>query len=159
MDRRTLLKGIGAGSMLAWLPANAAINEDKRFVLVILRGALDGLALLPPVGDKHYAGLRGELALARAGEESGVLPVNDLFGLHPAMPNLHRQFGNGDALFVHAVSSPYRERSHFDGQDVLERGTVSFSVSSSLGSIAPLPPKMSRMRKPPGRSPACARRK
>ncbi len=125
MDRRQLLKGIGAASAVSWLPAYAATADDRRFVLVILRGALDGLALLPPVGDPHYAKLRGELALAGPGRPGGVLPVDDLFGLHPAMPNLHAMFRNEQASFVHAVASPYRERSHFDGQDLLEKGTNS----------------------------------
>ncbi|MEM6512823.1 MAG: DUF1501 domain-containing protein [Pseudomonadota bacterium] len=125
MDRRQILKGIGGASLLSWMPVAAAVPDDRRFVLVILRGALDGLALLPPVGDPDYAKLRGELALAGPGRPGGVLPVDDLFGLHPAMPNLHAMYRGNDALFVHAVASPYRERSHFDGQDLLEKGTTS----------------------------------
>ncbi|MEM9690829.1 MAG: hypothetical protein AAF917_15295, partial [Pseudomonadota bacterium] len=125
MDRRQILKGIGGASLLSWMPVAAAVPDDRRFVLVILRGALDGLALLPPVGDPDYAKLRGELALAGPGRPGGVLPVDDLFGLHPAIPNLHAMYRGNDALFVHAVASPYRERSHFDGQDLLEKGTTS----------------------------------
>ncbi len=128
MDRRQLLKGLGAAGVVSWMPAVAATPDDRRFVLVILRGALDGLALLPPVGDPDYATLRGELALARPGRPGGVLPVDDTFGLHPAMPELHAMFRSNDALFVHAVASPYRERSHFDGQDLLEKGTATLGA-------------------------------
>ena len=124
MDRRTLLKTIGAAGIVSWMPVMASTPDDRRFVLVILRGALDGLALLPPVGDPDYATLRGELAIARPGRPGGVLPVDDLFGLHPAMPELHSMFTGKEATFVHAVASPYRERSHFDGQDLLEKGTA-----------------------------------
>ncbi|MEM1173509.1 MAG: DUF1501 domain-containing protein [Pseudomonadota bacterium] len=125
MDRRQLLKGLGAAGLISCAPVFAATPDDRRFVVVILRGALDGLAVLPPVGDPDYAKLRGELALTGPGRPGGVLPVDDLFGLHPAMPTLHTLFENGEATFLHAVASPYRERSHFDGQDLLEKGTRS----------------------------------
>ncbi len=129
MDRRQVLKGLGAASVVSWMPAIAATPDDRRFVLVILRGALDGLALLPPVGDPDYAALRGELALARPGRPGGVLPVDNTFGLHPAMPELHAMYQAREATFIHAVASPYRERSHFDGQDLLEKGTTTLGAT------------------------------
>lgn len=123
MSRRGLL---GAGlSFFAWthMPriASAAGARDPRFLTIILRGALDGLSALAPVGDPDYAALREGIALARSGENAGLM-LDDFFALHPAMPNFARLYAAKQALVVHAVASPYRERSHFDGQDVLESG-------------------------------------
>ena len=137
MDRRHFLGtgialGAGATLTLAGPLANrafAAATDDARFVLVILRGGLDGLAAVPPYGETRYGSLRGPLALAGPGAEGGVLALDGLFGLHPALPNLHRLYRAGDVAVVHAVASPYRERSHFDGQKVLEAGGTSPQTS------------------------------
>lgn len=120
--RRAVLAG--AGAFVAWsqMPAIAqSEGRDPRLVVVILRGALDGLAAVPPIGDPHYAALRGDLAVGAPGREP-ALALDGFFGLNDAMPNLHRRYQAGEALFVHATATPYRERSHFDGQDVLESG-------------------------------------
>jgi uncharacterized protein (DUF1501 family) len=89
----------------------------SRLVFVLLRGALDGLAAVPPYGDPDYAGLRRELAL------QAPLPLDGLFGLHPSLGFLHDSYVAHELIVFHAIASPYRERSHFDGQDVLENGT------------------------------------
>jgi uncharacterized protein (DUF1501 family) len=104
--------------------ARADTDTRSRFVFVILRGALDGLAVVPPYGDPDYASLRRDLALQAPGTAGGVLPLSDPFGLHPSCQFLHECFTARELVVLHAVSSPYRERSHFDGQDVLENGTV-----------------------------------
>jgi uncharacterized protein (DUF1501 family) len=101
----------------------AAGARRPRFVLVILRGALDGLAAVPPYGDHDYGRLRGEFALRAPGEPHGALPLNGFFGLHPALGFLGESYAARELIVFHAVASPYRERSHFDGQDVLENGT------------------------------------
>ncbi|MCC6734558.1 MAG: DUF1501 domain-containing protein [Bauldia sp.] len=124
LSRRLFLGA--AGSFVAWaqMPGIArAAGRDPRFVVVILRGALDGLAAVPPIGDPGYAALRGDLAIGAPGQER-ALPLDGFFGLNDAMPELHRMYGKGDALIVHATATAYRERSHFDGQDVLENGAV-----------------------------------
>ena len=87
----------------------------------MLRGALDGLAMVAPVGDPDWVGLRGDRALVLDGR-TPALPLDSLFALNPAMPNLHRLYKTQQAAIVHATATPYRERSHFDGQDVLESG-------------------------------------
>jgi uncharacterized protein (DUF1501 family) len=94
-----------------------------RFVLVILRGALDGLAAVPPYGDRDYAVLRREFALGPPGERAGALPLDGFFGLHPSLKFLQQCYGARELIVMHAVASGYRERSHFDGQDVLENGS------------------------------------
>ncbi len=92
---------------------------DSRFVLVLLRGALDGLAAAPPVGDPDYARLRGDLALDNL---QASLRLDGTFALHPALTFLAEQWRERQFTLLHAVATPYRERSHFDAQDVLESG-------------------------------------
>ena len=120
--RRDML--LASGTLFAWahLPRLAhAEGRDPRFLTIILRGALDGLATVAPVGDPGWIKLRGEQALTLDGK-TPALKLNDFFALNPAMPNLHRLFKANQAIIVHACATPYRERSHFDGQDVLESG-------------------------------------
>jgi uncharacterized protein (DUF1501 family) len=123
-SRRRFLQGslfAGAGTLMASRLALAAAATDSRFVFVLLRGALDGLSAVPPVGDPDYARLRGQIAIARAGE-GAALPLTADFGLHPALTFLHSRFTAKELAVLHAVATPYRERSHFDAQNVLESG-------------------------------------
>ena len=123
LNRRQLLSG-SAASLALWglLPRSAmAGGADPRLLTVILRGGLDGLALAAPAGDPDFARLRGQLAIAAAGDGAG-LGLDGFFVLNPAMPYLHGLYNKREALIVHAVATPYRDRSHFDGQDVLESG-------------------------------------
>ena len=103
--------------------ADAAAGAS-RFVLVIMRGAVDGLAAVPAYGDPDYARLRGELAVGAPGSAKGALPLDAVLGLHPSFQFLHECYTARQLAVFHAVASPYRERSHFDGQDVLENGTL-----------------------------------
>jgi uncharacterized protein (DUF1501 family) len=128
MERRDFLRRgalLAGGTLLAARVAfaRADTTRSSRFVLVILRGALDGLASVPPLADRDYAGLRRELALHAAGEAGGALPLDGFFGLHPSLAFLHECYAARELTVLHALASPYRERSHFDGQDVLENGT------------------------------------
>jgi uncharacterized protein (DUF1501 family) len=121
-SRRELL--LASGTLFAWayLPKVArAEGRDPRLLVIVLRGALDGLAAVAPVGDPDWVGLRGDKALALGGK-TPALPLDSFFALNPAMPTLHRLYKSGAATIVHAAATPYRERSHFDGQDVLESG-------------------------------------
>jgi uncharacterized protein (DUF1501 family) len=130
-SRRELL--LASGTLFAWtyLPKLAfAEGRDPRFLAIILRGALDGLATVAPVGDPNWIALRGEQALTLAGKTS-AMKLDDFFALNPAMPNLHRMFRSGEAIIVHACATPYRERSHFDGQDLLESGLPKAGPSDS----------------------------
>ena len=100
----------------------ANTGGSARLVVVILRGALDGLAAVPPYADPDYAGLHRELAIAAPGAADGRMALNGTFGLHPSLGFLHERFAAGELVVFHAVASPYRDRSHFDGQNVLENG-------------------------------------
>ena len=120
--RRELLAG--AGVLFAWpfLPKLArAEGRDPRLLTIVLRGALDGLAAVAPVGDPDWVKLRGDKALTLDGKTPALL-LDGFFALNAAMPNFHRLYQDGQAAIVHACATPYRERSHFDGQDVLESG-------------------------------------
>ncbi|MEJ1160747.1 DUF1501 domain-containing protein [Prosthecomicrobium sp. N25] len=121
--RRRLLAG---GAVLAVWPfvprfAQAAGGRDPRMVTIILRGALDGLSAVAPLGDPDYAALRQGIALGLDGPNP-AFALDGFFALHPAMPTFARLYRYNQALVVHATATPYRERSHFDGQDVLESG-------------------------------------
>ena len=98
--------------------AFARANSDRRFVFIIQRGAADGLSILAPTGDPSFAGLRGDFAQDTA---TGA-KLDSFFTLHPALAETVKMYAAKQALFVHAVASPYRDRSHFDGQNVLETG-------------------------------------
>jgi len=123
VSRRAALTGGSALFAWSFLPrlASAAGARDPRLVVVILRGALDGMSAVAPVGDPDYVALRQSIALATSGDHP-ALPLDGFFALHPAMTNVARLYSQGHATLVHACATPYRERSHFDGQDVLESG-------------------------------------
>ena len=130
-SRRDVL--LASGSLFAWahMPRLAhAEGRDPRFLAVILRGALDGLATVAPVGDADWVELRGDNALTFEGKTL-PLKLDDFFALNPAMPTLHRMYAANEAIVVHACATPYRERSHFDGQDLLESGLAKPGVSDS----------------------------
>jgi uncharacterized protein (DUF1501 family) len=124
MQRRRFLMNVGALAASAAIPNAlfAHTGSSARLIVIILRGALDGLAAVPPYADPAYAGLHRELAIAPPGSADGALKLNDTFGLHPSLAFLHERFGAGELVVFDAVSSPYRDRSHFDGQNVLENG-------------------------------------
>ena len=107
-----------------------AEGRDPRFLAIVLRGALDGLATVAPIGDPDWIALRGDNALTLDGK-TPALKLNDYFALNPAMPNLNRMYAANEAIIVHACATPYRERSHFDGQDLLESGLAKPGVSDS----------------------------
>ncbi|MEO5755747.1 MAG: DUF1501 domain-containing protein [Mesorhizobium sp.] len=122
-SRRAVLMTGGALFAWAYMPrfARAADNRDPRLIVIVLRGALDGLSAVGPVGDPDYAGLHGDIALSLTGPHA-ALPLDGFFVLNPAMPVFARLFRDNQAAVVHAAATGYRDRSHFDGQDVLESG-------------------------------------
>ena len=121
--RRRLFTAAAAvtGSLAAWPTltlAGAAGPGTNRFVLIILRGGMDGLGAAPAVGDPDFAAARGPLGQFA----TPALRVDSTISLHPNLVELHAMVGRGEAAVVHAVGLPYRERSHFDAQQVLESG-------------------------------------
>ena len=121
LSRRTFLAAGSAGTLATFAfpkMAFARAATDRRFVFIIQRGAADGLHIVAPTGDPAYSGLRGDFAQDLA---TGA-KLGSFFTLHPALSETAKMYGAREALFVHAVASPYRDRSHFDGQNVLETG-------------------------------------
>lgn len=130
MDRRTLLKGF-AGCSLAAHPlvtpiAFAGSPEsgrlgDNRLVVIILRGAMDGLDAVQPYGDSDFRKTRRTL---KVGPDQGAIDLDGFYAMHEKLAPLHPLWQAGELGFMHAASTPYRDkRSHFDGQDILEAGT------------------------------------
>ena len=96
---------------------------DRHLAVVVLRGAMDGLAAVVPYHDSDLRGWRQILVPPEPGSDSGALSLGtDDFALHPSLSFLHQAYADKQLAVMHAASSPYRDRSHFDGQDVLESG-------------------------------------
>ena len=134
MQRRHLLQAAAAAG-LAWAPvgrtafaasaarAGAPLPGNKRLVVVFLRGAVDGLSVVVPYGDDAYYQARSSIALARPGQDGGVLDLDGHFGLNPNLGALMPLWQSGKLAFVHASGSPDPTRSHFDAQDYMESAT------------------------------------
>jgi uncharacterized protein (DUF1501 family) len=127
-DRRSFLATGLTGLTLSIMGASASFAQagstQGKFIFIILRGAMDGLAAVVPYQDRAYRDLRRTIALDGPGAPGGVLPLTEGFGLHPALRTLHGLWREKQMSFMHAASSAYRDRSHFDGQDMLESGNA-----------------------------------
>jgi uncharacterized protein (DUF1501 family) len=122
MNRRDFL-ALSAASFAT--PAWAAIAEGgpSRLVVVMLRGAVDGLNVVVPYGDQAYYDMRPSIAIAKPGGEDGALALDGHFGLHPALAGLMPLWQAKQLAFIHASGSPDPTRSHFDAQLFIENGT------------------------------------
>jgi uncharacterized protein (DUF1501 family) len=149
LNRRHALLGAAGAAALSF-PVFAFAQggaTDKRLLVIILRGALDGLAAAPPLGDPAYAGTRGMLALSLSGDNA-ALPLDATFALHPSLSKLHGLYGDRQLVLIQACATGYRDRSHFDGQNVLETGAEApFArtngwLNAALGAMGPMRPEM-----------------
>ncbi|CAN5503701.1 DUF1501 domain-containing protein [soil metagenome] len=123
--RRLIGTSLAAGALASWSRLSFAGNASRavdaganRLVFVILRGGMDGLYAAPAIGDPAFADARGSLGLY----PTPPLALDNTFALHPILAQLHAMYGRGELAVVHAVGLPYRDRSHFDAQQVLESG-------------------------------------
>ena len=125
LDRRRLIAGAGFAAGALGLPrfAWAAAPTDRRLVVVILRGAMDGLSAVPAHGDPSFESARNGLAIPPPGQAGGALDLDGFFGLNPALKGLAGRYAAKQLIVVHAAASPYRDRSHFDAQNLLETGS------------------------------------
>ncbi len=133
MQRRQFLNACAAGAGLllplgphAWaatLAPGSGSPTARKLIVVMLRGAVDGMNVVAPVADAEYARLRPNIALAKPGAEEGALNLDGYFGLHPALAPLLPLWEQKKLAFVHASGSPDASRSHFDAQDYMESGT------------------------------------
>ncbi len=141
ITRRSALLGLATACTLGRSSlALAAAPTDRRLVVVLLRGALDGMAAVVPYGDPDLAALRPGLVGPGPGQPGGVLDLGGFFGLHPALAGLHGMYADNEMLAVHAVAGPYRTRSHFDAQDCMESGAEHRLASGWLNrAVAAMP--------------------
>ena len=124
MQRRHFLAAGAAWSLGSMTTARADPELARRkLVVILLRGAVDGLSVVVPYGERNYAGSRTGIALAAPGADDGVLRLDGMFGLHPSLARLKPWWDQGALGFVHASGSPDPTRSHFDAQDYMESGT------------------------------------
>ncbi len=141
LSRRTALLGLTSAFTFGRAAlALAAAPTDRRFVVVLQRGAMDGMAAVVPYGDPALAELRSELIPPAPGQDGGMLDLGGFYGLHPALGQMHAMYQAGEMLAVHAVAGPYRVRSHFEAQDCLESGADHRLTSGWLNrAVAALP--------------------
>ncbi|HEX8319759.1 DUF1501 domain-containing protein [Longimicrobium sp.] len=121
MDRREFLKTMCSGGIATFgfpVVSFAQVRQSGRLVFVLLRGGFDGLAAVVPYGDPAYEGLRGPLAF----QDGDLVPLTPVFGLAPGLAPLREFWDRGEMVALHAIAIPYRTRSHFDGQAILETG-------------------------------------
>ncbi len=137
MSRRMALLGLPAAVTLGGASlAVAAAATDRRFVVVILRGALDGLSAIVPYGDPGLVALRPRLVPPMPGQDKGLLDLGGMYGMHPALARTHGMYKANEFLVVHAVAGDYRVRSHFEAQDLLESGANHRMTSGWLNRAA-----------------------
>ena len=125
-SRRSFLRSTVVGSAALALGGRAraqAPMAERRFVLVILRGGMDGLATVVPTGDPDFSRVRSRLGPEPTTDAEEMVALDGDFALHPALSSLGPLVEAGELAAVHAVATPYRDRSHFDVQEVLENGT------------------------------------
>src|SRR5438067_1264118 len=136
MRRRDLL-GLAAGASLAPFARTAwaaeAAGPPKRLVVVLLRGAVDGLNVVVPYAEEAYYATRPTIAIPKPGSEDGALALDEHFALHPALAALMPLWQAKQLALVHAAGSPDPTRSHFDAQQFLESGTPGVSTPPRAG--------------------------
>lgn len=124
MQALALAGGAIAVGQSAWAQrVDGAEDTRRKLIVILLRGAVDGLSVVVPWGDDNYYRARPTIALARPGVSDGVIDLDGYFGLHPALAPLQELWQQRKLAFVHASGSPDPTRSHFDAQDYLESGT------------------------------------
>lgn len=130
MNRRDFIQSLALAGLgiipigrSAWAMASASANNQRKLIVIMLRGAVDGLSVAVPHGDANYYRLRPTIAIPRPGQDGGALDLDGYFGLHPALAPLQPLWQQGTLAFVHAAGSSDKTRSHFDAQDFMESGT------------------------------------
>lgn len=131
LTRRATLLGLGLTASLGHIDfALADAPTQKRFIVVLQRGAMDGMSAVVPYGDPNLVNLRPALIPPAPGQPGGMFDLGGFYGLSPNFPNLAAMYQGGEMLAFHAVAGPYRTRSHFEAQDLLQLGTVQASITS-----------------------------
>ena len=118
ISRRDFLKGTATTLFLAGfnLPALASSSRKKNLVVIMLRGGMDGLCAVPVIGDKNFEKRRKSILIENA------IKLNSDFALHPRLIGFNKCWNDNTGSIVHATSIPYTQRSHFEGQNLMESG-------------------------------------
>ncbi len=142
LSRRSALLGLSTAFTVGRVSlALADAPTERRFVVTLLRGALDGMSAVVPYGDRALMDLRGELVPPAPGQSDGLLDLGGFFGMHPSLANVYHMYQAGEALAVHAVAGPYRVRSHFEAQDYMESGADHRLTSGWLNRAVAIMPR------------------
>ena len=118
ISRRDFLKGTATSLFLAGfnLPALASSSKKKNLVVIMLRGGMDGLCAVPVIGDKRFEKKRKNILI------ENTIKLNSDFALHPRLKGFHECWNENTGSIIHATSIPYTQRSHFEGQNLMESG-------------------------------------
>jgi uncharacterized protein (DUF1501 family) len=118
ISRRDFLKGTATSLFLAGfnLPALATSSRKKNLVVIMLRGGMDGLCAVPVIGDKNFEKRRKNILI------EDTIKLNSDFALHPRLIGFNKCWNENTGSIVHATSIPYKQRSHFEGQNLMESG-------------------------------------
>ena len=118
ISRRDFLKGTATTLFLAGfnLPAIASSSKKKNLVVIMLRGGMDGLCAVPIIGDKNFEKRRKSILI------ENTIKLNSDFALHPKLKAFNECWNENTGSIVHATSIPYTQRSHFEGQNLMESG-------------------------------------
>lgn len=129
MNRREFIKlaslstlSMFAPGLAGWAFSNGMDEANKKLIVILLRGGVDGLNIVAPYGDPLYYSMRPRIAVAKPGQENGLIDLDGHFGLHPALSPIMPYWQNKTLAFVHSSGSPSPSRSHFDAQDNMESG-------------------------------------
>jgi uncharacterized protein (DUF1501 family) len=139
--RRFLLGSASALSVAGASLQVRAAQTDARFVLILLRGAMDGLNVVVPYGDANLKVWRSSLVPPDPGQQDGLSDLGGFWGLHPSLRTMHALYAANDLLPIQCVAGPNRSRSHFEAQDILECGANQRMTSGWLNRIAGLLPE------------------
>jgi uncharacterized protein (DUF1501 family) len=142
---------VGVGSTPLWLSralyaADAPASRKKVLVAIFQRGAVDGLNVVVPHGEKRYYEMRPAIAIPRPnGTADAAIDLDGMFGLHPSLSALKPMFDDGHLAIVEAVGSPDPTRSHFDAQDYMESGTPGLKATGDGWLNRALPPETGKI--------------
>lgn len=137
LTRRALLQQmIAAGGFCmltlgqsGWALA-APETTNRRLIVILMRGAVDGLSLVTPYRENNYYKSRPSIALAPPGRSDGLLDLDGFFGLHPSLAAIMPLWQNRSLAFIHASGSPADTRSHFEAQDIMETAMLNSAMAN-----------------------------
>jgi len=137
LTRRQVLKSMLASAGLglvplsrrSWAWSSSGQSGDKHFIVVLMRGAVDGLSIVAPYAEQNYYKLRPGIAIGKPGEDGGLIDLDGFFGLHPSLAAVLPQWRDRSLAFIHACGSPAETRSHFEAQDIMETALLNTALA------------------------------